>query len=1062
MASSPVASETGTMGSFTVIRSDLDTGNDYMLLEGTDQAMDHEDTTQKMELDPGRNKETLAEQLNEMEKVMASLGLEHKPEEGMAASCAKPESGPVPTGFVVAAAPAQEMKQQAPSELTVTLVYKDETFTLEGWETLIPPMPITAAKFFRGITHGELHALLDAFKSSTWTATLIAKIAEVYYISKREAEHTEILKVKHTAARGGSMTALKEKDPGTPAQMVCSECNAPWGSGVKCLLCQGSSPVDLSAHPLSVIEVDGLTWQLRLTETGPTWVPADTKVTKAAGFVDVGDMGRPPPSAASGASKGLVSFSEQVPADQRLTLQEQVTQFGQDEIFRPEDQRPPTMEEKDETQTALIFHPKTIQMVRFKAELLATPEEDLDAEAQEAKKRRTADKKKKEVEMMEGELATLVAIQQGAHTVPQPTGAATLRNLDLQQFRSYLKRKHEESGSTASYDALMAAQTSQKAATAANQALDAELRGRRMALKPVEVESFSIWTPELQSAWQTNIFAPCNDPQGPEALNMEALKEPYLRMKELIKENRPSIFQDRLMAQFPTIKLDLLTFQDEGDTSLDAKLARELPKDSLERKYAVLDSILQYHKGEVRAWGGEWELRQGALQAPSWAKPAPTNEVLALETRTNPLGISFYTPQTYSEQVVLKQIEEGKRPALDKIVGFFWAPGSAVASRTDDTHVVRRVQSWDLPSMITMLGQSCTFKEIYQVWCAMPLIVQPIRRGKGPGIQQKKVAELTAHRQRTSEIKSFLASVGLRFPQSQHEIKLLYKEIGSFLAASVFLARTPAVVLDVPEQPVQDTKEQLRFRAVCDERITLPLEAFKPLPDIFQALSTTLGAHSVVQAQVAWRCNCELWWVALVPPEKAEPFYQRLGYPATEIDGFLRLGLEPEALRATTVASCTDKFPELSLENVTSICSPKYKKEHFGHRGVHAFWGRADCGLILSSISPWELKTKEAGVSRGGWVCKACQGFWRQGKGASRFVQLIGEHRGVKSNLQLILDEPPQQIYNEWVKSSTRGWSPRRPRETWPWKWTQITPSASSFPARTEMGMCQTRSGRSC
>ena len=73
--------------------------------------------------------------------------------------------------------------------------------------------------------------------------------------------------------------------------------------------------------------------------------------------------------------------------------------------------------------------------------------------------------------------------------------------------------------------------------------------------------------------------------------------------------------------------------------------------------------------------------------------------------------------------------------------------------------------------------------------------------------------------------------------------------------------------------------------------------------------------------------------------------------------------------------------------------------------------------MILSSISPWELKTKEAGVSRGGWVCKACQGFWRQGKGASRFVQLIGEHRGVKSNLQLILDEPPQQLYNEWVKS---------------------------------------------
>ena len=118
------------------------------------------------------------------------------------------------------------------------------------------------------------------------------------------------------------MVDLKEEDPGTSAQVVCSDCNAPWGMGEKCLLCKGSSPVDLSANPLSVIEVDGLAWQLRITEAGPTWVPSDIKVTKAAGFVEVGDLGRPPPSAASGASKELISFSEQVPASQRLTLQQ--------------------------------------------------------------------------------------------------------------------------------------------------------------------------------------------------------------------------------------------------------------------------------------------------------------------------------------------------------------------------------------------------------------------------------------------------------------------------------------------------------------------------------------------------------------------------------------------------------------------------------------------------------------------------------------------------------------------------------------------------------------------
>ena len=60
---------------------------------------------------------------------------------------------------------------------------------------------------------------------------------------------------------------------------------------------------------------------------------------------------------------------------------------------------------------------------------------------------------------------------------------------------------------------------------------------------------------------------------------------------------------------------------------------------------------------------------------------------------------------------------------------------------------------------------------------------------------------------------------------------------------------------------------------------------------------------------------------------------------------------------------------------------------------------------------------KESGVTRGGWVCKSCQGFWKQSLGATRFVQITGKHRGERVCLQLILDEPPQGLYNEWVKS---------------------------------------------
>lgn len=41
---------------------------------------------------------------------------------------------------------------------------------------------------------------------------------------------------------------------------------------------------------------------------------------------------------------------------------------------------------------------------------------------------------------------------------------------------------------------------------------------------------------------------------------------------------------------------------------------------------------------------------------------------------------------------------------------------------------------------------------------------------------------------------------------------------------------------------------------------------------------------------------------------------------------------------------------------------PEVPKENFGDKHVHAFWGKADSGLILSSISPWELKREVGSV----------------------------------------------------------------------------------------------------
>ena len=45
-------------------------------------------------------------------------------------------------------------------------------------------------------------------------------------------------------------------------------------------------------------------------------------------------------------------------------------------------------------------------------------------------------------------------------------------------------------------------------------------------------------------------------------------------------------------------------------------------------------------------------------------------------------------------------------------------------------------------------------------------------------------------------------------------------------------------------------------------------------------------------------------------------------------------------------------------------------------------------------------------------MCKYCKGYWRAGGGGARLLQI----RAGKAILQLVLDEPPEGLYNRWVK----------------------------------------------
>ncbi|CAE7030906.1 ppsC [Symbiodinium sp. CCMP2592] len=147
-----------------------------------------------------------------------------------------------------------------------------------------------------------------------------------------------------------------------------------------------------------------------------------------------------------------------------------------------------------------------------------------------------------------------------------------------------------------------------------------------------------------------------------------------------------------------------------------------------------------------------------------------------------------------------------------------------------------------------------------------------------------------------------------------------------------------------------------------------------------------------------------------IRPEYAGPIYRKLGYSESHIKG-LGLGdmdssaaFGAERIPLDPGSEQERSLPPITPDNVSSVASDDYKRKNM------------ECGLVLSSVSTWEIVDKKKGETRGGYVCRHCKGFWRSGRGASRFLVITGEHKGKSAQLQLILDEPPQHLYEAWVK----------------------------------------------
>ena len=80
------------------------------------------------------------------------------------------------------------------------------------------------------------------------------------------------------------------------------------------------------------------------------------------------------------------------------------------------------------------------------------------------------------------------------------------------------------------------------------------------------------------------------------------------------------------------------------------------------------------------------------------------------------------------------------------------------------------------------------------------------------------------------------------------------------------------------------------MRAICDERISLPMDAFKDHPEVYAKIAEVIPIGDMMDVKVAWSCNTSQYWHCEVSSSEAGPIYHKLGYSAQAITA---MGLNP-------------------------------------------------------------------------------------------------------------------------------------------------------------------------
>ena len=256
---------------------------------------------------------------------------------------------------------------------------------------------------------------------------------------------------------------------------------------------------------------------------------------------------------------------------------------------------------------------------------------------------------------------------------------------------------------------------------------------------------------------------------------------------------------------------------------------------------------------------------------------------------------------------------------------------------------------------------------------------------------------------------------------------------GDIFCGKEFHRQLPVARDGPPGAPIHDSKEALRFRAVCDERITLPLASLKAFNSVYTKLAAGLSKSSMVEVKVNWRCNVVQLGRAGPAGGGGGPVRQVGLLPGPHPAAGL---LPPLEWRWPWGGSGQGGGPQGQGPGGGRHHAPRTRpghqaifNKHFPKETKHVFWASVECGLVLPSISAWEVVSKEKFKTTGGYMCRFCKGFWKASRGGTRLLQITGWHKDKATCLQLVMDEPSKQLYNQWIRDRMEFYKKVEPTE---------------------------------